>query len=119
MKTPTKLRSAALAVALCLPVPAEAGRACSASWYGGGEKLARHTASGEVFRPEGLTAAHWTLPMGTRVRVSLGKRTVTVRINDRGPHPKTGRCLDLSRAAARKLGMLRAGTASVRITLVK
>lgn len=109
---------AALAVVLCLPVPAEAGRACEASWYGGGEDLAEHTASGEVFRPDRLTAAHWTLPFGTLVRVSAGNRSVTVRINDRGPHPRTGRCIDLSKAAGRQLGMIRAGTAQVRLTVI-
>lgn len=109
---------AVLAVALCVPVPSEAARTCEASWYGGGEALAERTASGEVFRPDRRTAAHWTLPFGTLVRVSSGARTVIVRINDRGPHPKTGRCIDLSKASARHLGMIRAGTAQVRLTVI-
>jgi rare lipoprotein A len=84
-----------------------------ASWYGGGEKLARHTASGEVFQPNGLTAAHRTLPLGTRVRVACNGRSVVVRINDRGPAKWTGRSLDLSKGAARALGIIGKGTARV------
>ena len=86
-----------------------------ASWYG-----ARHhgkrTASGEVFNQNHLTAAHPTLPWGTRVKVinlDNGK-SVDVRINDRGPFKK-GRIIDVSRAAARALGMVRQGIATVRI----
>ncbi len=92
--------------------PSGAG-ATLASWYGGGEALARHTASGEVFRPNGLTAAHRTLPLGTRIRVSANGRSVVVRVNDRGPAAWTGRSLDLSKGAARALGMIGAGTARV------
>jgi rare lipoprotein A len=84
-----------------------------ASWYGGGERLARHTASGAVFRPNGLSAAHRTLPLGTRIRVSLGRRSVVVVVNDRGPAAWTGRSLDLSRGAASALGFLGAGVARV------
>ena len=84
-----------------------------ASWYGGGEKLARHTATGEVFRPNALTAAHRTLPLGTRLIVSTQGRSVEVRVNDRGPAKWTGRSLDLSKGAARALGMIGKGTARV------
>ena len=84
-----------------------------ASWYGGGERLNRHTANGEIFRPSALTAAHRSLPMGTRVAVSYGGRTVIVRINDRGPAKWTGRDLDLTREAARQLGYLQNGEARV------
>jgi rare lipoprotein A len=84
-----------------------------ASWYGGGEKLAKHTASGEVFRAGGLTAAHRTLPLGTRLAVTMNGRTVVVRVNDRGPAKWTGRSLDLSRGAAVALGMIRSGTGNV------
>lgn len=86
-----------------------------ASWYG-----ARHhgkrTASGERFNQNGLTAAHRSLPFGSRVRVTnlSNKRSVVVRINDRGPHGR-GRLIDLSRGAAEKIGMLRSGTARVRV----
>jgi rare lipoprotein A len=84
-----------------------------ASWYG--EPFhGRRTASGEVFDMNELTAAHKTLPFGTRVRVrhiSTGKE-VTVRINDRGPHVP-GRIIDLSRAAASALGLVQGGVARV------
>jgi rare lipoprotein A len=78
-----------------------------ASWYGGGERLAAHTASGERFRPGGLTAAHRSLPMGTRVQVTnvTTGRSVVVRINDRGPAARTGRSLDLARGAAQAIGL--------------
>jgi peptidoglycan lytic transglycosylase len=78
------------------------------------------TASGERYRSDKLTAAHPTLPFGTVVkvvRVSNG-RTVVVRINDRGPFVK-GRIIDLSYAAARKLGMLADGLAKVRVVEVR
>ena len=78
------------------------GRLVMTSWYGGGERLNRHTASGEVFRPHGLTAAHRSLPLGTRLAVSYGGRTVVVRVNDRGPAAWTGRSLDLSRRLRRR-----------------
>lgn len=96
--------------------PAISGRPATrtkASWYGGGERLARRTASGEVFHPDALTAAHRTLPLGTRLVVSANGRSVVVRVNDRGPAAWTGRSLDLSRGAARALGMVGAGTAVV------
>jgi rare lipoprotein A len=68
---------------------------------------------------ERLTAAHQTLPFGTRIRVENldNGMSVTVRINDRGPFAK-GRILDLSRRAARDLGMLGSGTARVRIVVL-
>ena len=94
------------------------GRLVVTSWYGGGERLNRHTASGEVFRPRGLTAAHRSLPLGTRLAVSYGGRTVVVRVNDRGPHIRTGRSLDLSRGAAQAIGIVHAGVARVRITVL-
>jgi rare lipoprotein A len=73
-----------------------------ASWY----ELGKRTASGEVFNPDGLTAAHRTLPFGSRLKVLYPRtsRLVVVRINDRGPFVK-GRILDLSRGAARALGI--------------
>lgn len=94
------------------------GRLVLTSWYGGGERLNRHTASGEVFRPHGLTAAHRNLPLGTRIAVTYGGRTVVVRVNDRGPAAWTGRSLDLSRGAAVALGFARQGTARVRIAIL-
>jgi rare lipoprotein A len=87
-----------------------------ASWYGR-PYHGRRTASGETYDMHELTAAHPTLPFGSRVRlVNLDNgRTVVVRINDRGPFRK-GRIIDVSRAAARKLGMVEAGVARVRLT---
>ncbi|WP_046864356.1 septal ring lytic transglycosylase RlpA family protein [Microvirga massiliensis] len=76
-----------------------------ASWYGPGFH-GRRTASGERFDTNAMTAAHRTLPFGSRVRV-VNKRTgdsVVVRINDRGPYAK-GRVIDLSRASAEALGI--------------
>jgi rare lipoprotein A len=90
-----------------------------ASYYS--DRLAGHkTASGERYRPAALTAAHRSLPLGTVLRVtrSDGKRTVYVRVNDRGPFGKERRILDLSRAAFERLGKLRAGVLEVRAEVV-
>lgn len=73
-----------------------------------------HTASGERFDPEGMTAAHKTLPLNTRLRVCLDA-CVTVRINDRGPFI-AGRDLDLARGAARVIGLDRLGVALVQVS---
>ncbi len=85
-----------------------------ASWYGPGFH-GRRTASGQTFDRNALTAAHRTLPFGTLVRVTNlnNGAQVTVRINDRGPF-HGGRVIDLSEAAARKVGMTASGTAPVR-----
>jgi rare lipoprotein A len=90
-----------------------------ASWYGPGFH-GKRTASGEVYNMEAMTAAHRRLPFGTRVRVrNLDNGRVTeVRINDRGPFAH-GRILDLSRAAARELGVLGPGVARVRLELLE
>jgi len=89
-----------------------------ASWYGKAFS-GRPTASGELFDPSQMTAAHKTLAFGTRVRVThLGNgRSVIVRINDRGPFTG-GRVIDLSEAAARELGMIQAGVAEVRVEVL-
>jgi rare lipoprotein A len=90
----------------------------TASWYG--KKFhGRRTANGEVYDMHLLTAAHKTLPFHTFVRVTRldNNRTVMVRINDRGPFV-AGRVIDLSYAAARRLGMAEAGTAPVRLEAV-
>ncbi len=77
----------------------------AASWYGPGFH-GRKTASGERFNAGDFTAAHRTLPFGTRVRVMnrANGRSVVVRINDRGPYAH-GRVIDLSRASAKALGV--------------
>lgn len=86
-----------------------------ASWYGPGFQGLK-TASGEIFDTNKLSAAHPTLPLGTRVIVTnLAKnKSVEVKIIDRGPYV-SGRSIDLSRAAAKRLGMLKEGIAEVRI----
>ena len=94
------------------------GASAMASFYGHGERLNKRTATGEVFRPMQLTAAHRTLPLGTRIRVAFAGREVVVRINDRGPARYTGRDLDLSSGAARAIGLDRAGVARVSYTVV-
>jgi len=88
-----------------------------ASYYGR-EHDGRRTASGEIFDMNGMTAAHRTLPFGTRVGVTnlANGRQVTVRINDRGPFRK-GRILDLSYGAARRLGIVGRGIAKVRVAV--
>jgi peptidoglycan lytic transglycosylase len=80
----------------------------------------RKTASGQRYSHRKLTAAHRTLPFGSMVKVTNlnNRRRVTVRINDRGPW-KRGRIIDLSRAAAEKLDMIRAGVARVRIDVLR
>jgi rare lipoprotein A len=84
-----------------------------------GDRLqGRATASGEPYDRDALTAAHRILPLGSRARVTNMKnnKSVAVRINDRGPHI-AGRILDLSRSAARQLGM-RTGVIRVRVELI-
>jgi rare lipoprotein A len=86
-----------------------------ASWYGPGFH-GKHTSSGEIYDQDQLTAAHRTLPLGTRAEVTnlRNGRSVQVRINDRGPFVED-RILDLSYAAARALDMIGPGTAPVRV----
>lgn len=80
----------------------------------------KKTAKGDRYDPKLLTAASRTLPFGSIVKVEVSKtgRSVLVRINDRGPYSK-GRVIDLSAAAAKKLGIYRQGVAKVNIYLVK
>ena len=98
----------ALSAMILAPVQAQTGRA---SFYSGGR-----TASGEFTGPNGLTAAHRSLPFGTKVLVTNvhNGKTVVVRIVDRGPFTH-GRIIDVSTAAARELDMIGAGTAMVSI----
>ena len=87
-----------------------------ASWYGPGF-AGRRTSSGEIYNPEGLTAASKTLPLGSHVRVmnpDTGK-SVVVRINDRGPFVR-GRSLDLSHGAAKQIGLTGKGVGRVQVT---
>lgn len=89
-----------------------------ASFYGY-DGSSNKTASGERFHPEKMTAAHRSLPFGTRVRVTNPRngRSVVVRINDRGPFIR-GRVIDLSYGAARVLGIIRRGVAPVKIQIL-
>ena len=110
-----KSSTAALA-ALIIAAPvafastAEAAGCGGASWYA----LTSKTASGERMNPAKLTAAHKTLRFGTKVKVTNARngKSVVVRINDRGPFIR-GRVLDLSKAAASEIGMIRSGHAKV------
>jgi rare lipoprotein A len=94
------------------------GQVATASWYGPGFN-GRRTATGEVFHQNELTAASKTLPLGSHAKVTnMGNgRSVVVRINDRGPYV-SGRSLDLSRAAAQRIGLINDGVATVRVTPV-
>lgn len=89
-----------------------------ASWYGI-EEHGLPTATGERFSKDAFTAAHKSLPMGTIVRVTNleNGRDVIVNINDRGPFVE-GRMIDLSYAAAKSIGMIRKGTANVKVEII-
>ncbi|MFD0986707.1 septal ring lytic transglycosylase RlpA family protein [Methyloligella solikamskensis] len=104
------LAGAVIAAPLAL---AHADQVGHASWYA----LHSRTASGEMMNPNAMTAAHRSLPFGTKVRVEnlSNGRSVVVRINDRGPFVH-GRVIDVSKAAAANLGMIGSGTAQVRIS---
>ena len=97
----------------------EAAGAGEASYYGN-QFAGNRTASGERFNPSALTAAHRTLPMGTKLRVTnkANGKSVIVRVNDRGPFLKS-RIIDVSFAAAREIQMIRAGKAQVTIEIVR
>jgi rare lipoprotein A len=98
-----------------LPAEAEAADIGMASFYGK-DHVGRKTASGRRFDGNALTAAHRTLPFGTRLTVTNLKngRSVVVEVSDRGPF-KRGRILDVSYAAADRLGFVRDGVAKIRI----
>jgi rare lipoprotein A len=89
-----------------------------ASWYGP-RFIGKKTASGDIFDGEKFTAAHKTLPLGSKARVTnlSNQKSVEVEINDRGPFIP-GRIIDLSKAAARVLGMIDRGTVIVKIELL-
>ena len=90
-----------------------------ASWYGPGF-YGNRTASGEVYRPGTMTAAHRTLPFGTRVRVTQlwNGRTAVIRINDRGPFVDH-RVIDLGQGAASQLGLTASGIADVKLEVLR
>ena len=90
-----------------------------ASYYGPGFH-GKKTANGERFNMNDLTAAHKTLPFNTKVRVTNieNNKSVIVRINDRGPFKK-GRIIDLSLGAAKKIGLIQAGSAKVTLEIIR
>lgn len=102
-----------------LPQQIASGLNGLASWYGPGFHGNR-SASGERYNQNALTAAHRSLPFGTKVRVTNMRsgRSVVVRINDRGPHIR-GRIIDLSAAAARIVGVMQSGVAPVRVEVLR
>ena len=93
-----------------------AGRTMVATYYGY-ELEGSPTASGQPFDPEGYTAAHKRLPLGTRLQVSYRGESVRVTVNDRGPYV-SGYDLDLSLAAAREIGLTGPGSAPVLVTVL-
>lgn len=125
MKGKTRNLTLSLAVLTALGAmlaePVAAGKRYSfeqagkASWYGPGFE-GRRTASGDRYDPSDMTAAHRDLPFGSKVRVTNieNGRSVVVEINDRGPY-KAGRVIDLSKGAAKRLGMVEDGVAPVTI----
>jgi rare lipoprotein A len=115
-----RLFKAAAAAVLSITVLAPMSQAAMAgaqtgvaSYY----KSGKVTANGERFNPHGLTAAHRTLPFGTKVVNMLSGKSVVVRINDRGPFIR-GRIIDLSLGAAQKIGLHRSGVAKVRMQVL-
>ena len=115
----SKLLFSLLAVALIFTnVPTAYAGKMVASWYDcakpGECSKSKITASGQKFNPNARTAAHKTLPFGTKLKVTYKGRSVIVTINDRGPFIK-GRHLDLSRAAARKIGCKGVCTVTVKV----
>lgn len=113
-----KIAAAAAAVFVmgCAALPAQAKDfSGTASWYSMGTK----TASGARYNPDGLSAAHRTLPFGTKLKVTNTRngKSVHVVVNDRGPFVGK-RVIDVSRGAARQLGMISSGTAKVSVQVV-
>jgi rare lipoprotein A len=114
-KTTNATFSAAVITLLTMTVPGHADSVGVASYYGK-EMSGRRTANGERFNPAGLTAAHRSLPFGTKLQVTnlRNGKSVVVRVTDRGPF-RRGRVLDLSLGAANAVGMVSTGTAKVKI----
>jgi rare lipoprotein A len=122
-KTDQKSEVAALPNIAAVPavpaVPAGTAATGLASYYAA-KFQGRRTANGETFNSKLLTAAHLTLPFGTKLRVTnlQNMKSVIVRVNDRGPHV-SGRIVDLSRAAAELIGITRTGLAKVELEILK
>jgi rare lipoprotein A (peptidoglycan hydrolase) len=103
------------AVARQTSKPQGAWHTCKASWY----EYGRLTASGEIFNPEAMTCAHRQLPFGTVIEVRRGSKVIRVRVNDRGPAKWTGRDIDLSKGAFRRLALLSSGVIGVECRIGK
>ncbi len=88
-----------------------------ASWYGGGEKLNKYTANGEVFNSNTLTCASWNHAFNEKLKVTnaINGKSVIVRVNDRGPAKRLGRTIDLTKAAFSKIANPGKGLAFVKI----
>ena len=99
-------------------LPNEKPETGEASWYGE-DFEGNETADGEIYDSNGLTAAHPTLPFGTTVRVTnlSNRKKILLRINDRGPYVGR-RLIDVSWAAAKRLGFVESGTTPVRVEVV-
>nr|WP_245256539.1 septal ring lytic transglycosylase RlpA family protein [Bartonella tamiae] len=97
-------------IIVLFPISSFASECGNASWYA----LHSKTASGEMMNPSAMTAAHKTLPLGSKIRVTNQRngKTIIVRINDRGPFIR-GRVLDLSKGAASQLGFIQSGHTNV------
>ena len=108
-----RIISSAFIAAACIGTSAFSAGTMLASWYGPGFH-GRTTANGERYNMHGLTAAHKTLPFGTKLEVCF-KRCATVRINDRGPFIGS-RELDLSYGAAKVIGLVKSGVANIEVT---
>lgn len=123
MRGPLLLAAALAAFAYCAgvtiaPLLQEADAdTLEASYYG--SESGTTTASGEPFDPQGLTAAHRSLPFGTRLLVRHEGRGVVVTVNDRGPAEWTGHDLDLSEGAARAIGLTDKGAGTVEVEQVE
>ena len=109
-----------ITLSLILLLPTSRGYAVTegvASWYGGGEKLNKHTANGEVFNPNALTCASWSYPFNTELKVTnvTSGKSVIVRVNDRGPNKRLGRAIDLSKHAFSKIANTKKGLVLVKI----
>jgi len=117
--TDTEFSEAAIGDAAVVEIDQETEIGGGMASYYGNELAGNRTASGERFNPSQLTAAHRSLPFGSRVRVTntANGDSVIVRINDRGPFSH-GRVIDVSHAAAREIGMHRSGTARVKLALL-
>jgi len=112
------MRRLILSALLAAPLVAQADCFTTKASYYHNKFNGRTTANGETFSNSKLTAAHKTLPFGTVLDVTHGKRTVRVRINDRGPFIK-GRGIDLSKAAMREIGGVHRGVVRVTACIVQ